>query len=107
MTPAPYWHLRGRARAIAKAKWCKYYEDDRETNPLLVFHDLCRKYNLEAPECEVTFDGDRLRLTLNGRSEILPRDATYTTIKLILHSLLRARGESSQLTRCAEIENAK
>lgn len=88
MKPAPFWHLRGRERQIAKAKWVKYYEDDRASNPALVFSDLCRKYNLPEPEVEVEFSGDRLRLSCNGRSEtILPDDTTYRSLRTIVNYL--------------------
>lgn len=87
MKPAPYWHLRGRARQIAKAKFVRYYED-RATNPLLVFADLCRKFNLPEPEVKVEFSGDRLRLSCNGRSEtILPDNTTYRSLRTIVNYL--------------------
>lgn len=99
MKPAPYWHLRGRARQIAKAKWCKYYEDDRATNPALVFDDYCRKYHLTPPDVEVSFVGDKFLLRCGDKQQILPTDAPVNVARLIFQSLSRP------LSACGEAES--
>lgn len=88
--PQGYWHLTGRARQIAKAKFIRYYEDNRATNPVLVFDDLCRKYHLTPPSLEVSFVADgRLLLRRGDRSQLLAVDAPIQVVRPILNSLSR------------------
>lgn len=87
IAPQGYWHLRGRARQIAKAKWCKFYEDDRHLNPLLVFSDFCNKYHLPQPEVEVTFIGDKLLLQRGDKQHVLALDTPANVARIVFNYL--------------------
>lgn len=104
IAPQGYWHLRGRARQIAKAKFVRYYEENRHLKPELVLDDYCHKYHLAKPDVEVSFAADgRLLLRRGGKQYLLATDTPVNVARLVFRSLSKplsaCGGESTNLTR--------